>query len=79
MLKSPLPSLWIFPSEYRHLYQLDTPDGLINGNDPGDDQEEVHAGDGGDLIEVGVRDLGQRCLQLFGEEMSGPSIEEGHL
>lgn len=33
------------------------------------DERGMNAGDGADLIEVSVKDLARRCLQLVGEEL----------
>ncbi|ORY29654.1 guanine nucleotide exchange factor in Golgi transport N-terminal-domain-containing protein [Naematelia encephala] len=71
-LSTPLPSMWMFPSEQARLFGLVLPAAEMNGNGSGSEngeEEQVNAGDGGDLIEVNARDLVRRCLVLVGEEM----------
>lgn len=74
------PSKWLFPTEYRDLFEqaevnvaeLDIPvNGDVNtgaGPHTGE-QEHVDAGDGADLIEVSARDLARRALELIGNEL----------
>ncbi|WVQ95482.1 hypothetical protein IAU59_002579 [Kwoniella sp. CBS 9459] len=78
-IASPTPSMWIFPSEHSELFGLSAPSSLSpSSSTPGlstvqpfneEENEEVNAGDGGDLIEVTAKDLARRCLELIGEEM----------
>jgi len=60
--------MWIFPSEQAKLFDLPPVGNQVEtGIDMND--EELNAGDGGDLIEVSARDLARRCLELVGEEL----------
>ncbi|ORX41097.1 guanine nucleotide exchange factor in Golgi transport N-terminal-domain-containing protein [Kockovaella imperatae] len=81
-LRSPLPSMWLFPSERSTLYEQQSPtadqaNGEFKSSAPGKgdggvDQSEMQgldAGDGGELIEVGAREIARRCLELIGQEM----------
>ncbi|WWC65124.1 uncharacterized protein I303_107738 [Kwoniella dejecticola CBS 10117] len=73
------PSMWIFPSEHAHLFGSPThpPNGhqdldsnnIQNGANGDIDEQEIDAGDGGDLIEVNAGELAKRCLELIGEEL----------
>jgi hypothetical protein len=58
-----LPSMWILPSEHRVLFE-DEPE-----ENEGEEGSDADAGDGSDLIEVGVRDLARRALELVGLEL----------
>ncbi|WWD20641.1 hypothetical protein CI109_105117 [Kwoniella shandongensis] len=60
-IQNQMPSMWIFPSEQAKLFDLPS---LSQG-----ENDEVDAGDGGDLIEVNARELARRCLELIGVEM----------
>lgn len=68
-----IPSMWIFPSEYRQLFDsqfLAMPTGQLSGANGGDIfHNGENAGDGADLIEVTARDLARRALELLGEEL----------
>lgn len=72
----PVPTMWIFPAEHKHLFEdpAESP-ALPNGSgdriedDEAEDQLEMNAGDGGDLLEVTARDLARRCLELIGVEL----------
>lgn len=67
-----LPSMWILPSEHRVLFGDEGEDEA--GSETGGDSE-ADAGDGSDLIEVGVRDLARRALELVGLELGlGPGM-----
>ncbi|BEJ02954.1 hypothetical protein CcaverHIS641_0101290 [Cutaneotrichosporon cavernicola] len=60
-----LPSMWILPSEHRVLFF----------DEEGGGEGTEDAGDGSDLIEVGVRDLARRALELVGLELGlGPGM-----
>lgn len=59
-----LPSMWILPSEHRLLFEDDPEESEWR-----EEGSEVDAGDGSDLIEVGVRDLARRALELVGLEL----------
>ncbi|KAK8850458.1 hypothetical protein IAR55_004376 [Kwoniella newhampshirensis] len=62
-IQNQMPSMWIFPSEQAKLFDLpdreDFPDG----------EEQLNAGDGGNLIEVTAKELARRSLELIGVEM----------
>jgi hypothetical protein len=68
----PVPSMWLFPSEYRSLFVDSSDHADADGTSEiveeveGDD---VDARDGADLIEISVKDLARRCLELVGSEM----------
>ena len=74
-VQAPLPSIWVFPSEYAQLLAVPGSAetgarGLVNGDRQVDeDADGYDAGDGADLIKVDARDLARRCLELVGEEM----------
>ncbi|WRT70613.1 uncharacterized protein IL334_007611 [Kwoniella shivajii] len=74
------PSMWIFPSEHAQLFasphvgQGNDEDVGNNSQEAGavdtqGEEDQVSAGDGGDLIEVNAGELARRCLELIGEEM----------
>ncbi|CAK9786560.1 hypothetical protein CC85DRAFT_283171 [Cutaneotrichosporon oleaginosum] len=56
-----LPSMWILPSEHRVLFEDEF--------EEGEEGSETDAGDGSDLIQVSVRDLARRALELVGLEL----------
>ncbi|OCF31812.1 hypothetical protein I316_06619 [Kwoniella heveanensis BCC8398] len=71
-IPSPTPSMWLFPSEHAALFSPSSstaPRTSGESANPPTGDEEVDAGDGGELIEVNAKDLARRCLELIGEEM----------
>ena len=95
-LRSPLPSMWMFPSEHAQLFdskeqsegseryfEVAEPSmahsAVVNGTVDENVRAaapELDAGDGGELIEVGARDMAKRCLELIGEELGMSAIEQ---
>ncbi|OCF58554.1 hypothetical protein L486_04587 [Kwoniella mangroviensis CBS 10435] len=75
------PSMWIFPSEHSQLFGLspresqEEPESSpARGEERHEDEEQqMNAGDGGDLIEVSAGQLARRCLELIGKE-SGMAV-----
>ncbi|KAK4688854.1 hypothetical protein P7C73_g1265, partial [Tremellales sp. Uapishka_1] len=65
-LRTTLPTMWIFPSEYSVLFGQPLPE--VENRDSFD-EINIDAGDGGDLLEINARDIARRCLELIGEEM----------
>lgn len=66
-----MPSMWIFPDEHKWLFSTATDrDEAIDSVTPTESADSaMSAGDGGDLIEVSIRDLARRCLELIGVEL----------
>ncbi|WVO17542.1 hypothetical protein L204_105237 [Cryptococcus depauperatus] len=65
-----MPSLWVLPSEQVELFDSEY-ERVGNNVETGElqQEEDVDAGDGQDLIEVNAKDLARRCLEVIGVEL----------